>query len=93
MRKWFRELDQHTAGLGAALGDVVRIMREVADDPAKVEGDLREHLRQGATLVERLGDGQRQLIEFNRRSQVRFFVLSGAFTGLFAVNVLAWLFP
>lgn len=88
MRRWLRELDQHSAGLDSALADVTRIMREVADDPAHAEGELRLHLRQGADLIERLGEGQRHLIAFNRRSAVRFALLSALFTGLLAANVV-----
>lgn len=90
--KWFRDLDEKSAGLFAAVAVAGDMMNKAADDPDKVDADLRAHLRDGARLVEQLGDANKTLIEFNRRSVSRFAVLSCLFTILLAANVVSLFF-
>lgn len=86
--QWFRDLDEKSAGLFKAVDVVCRIMRQSADNPDQAEGDLREHLRMGARLLEKLGESNKVLIEFNRQSVVRFVYLSAVFTLLLIWNVV-----
>lgn len=87
MRNWLRDLDEHTAALDHAIGTVATTLRQVADDPERVEGEVRQHLRNAARLVEKLGESQRSLIAFNRRSQVRFAFLSLLFGALIVFHL------
>lgn len=86
--KMIRDLDQKTAALKAAVGDVIKIMRTVAEDPDQTEGALRDHLRQGAQFAEQLQKMNDYLIAANRRAGIRFGVLAI----LFGLLSAAWWF-
>jgi hypothetical protein len=92
MRRWLADLETHRAGFIESLAAAVALMRKTADDPDQVEGQLREHLRQAADLVERLGQGQDSLIGFNKRMSIRFGVISILFLLMAAWNVAQVIF-
>jgi hypothetical protein len=82
-----RDWDASTKALKCAVAGAVGHMRTAADDPDLSEGQLRDHLRMAATLAEQLGQGQAELMRWNRRNMIRFGWLSLMFFALVAFQI------
>lgn len=87
-----RDWDASTKALRCAVGEAAKCMRAAADDPDLREGDLRESLRQAAKLTEQLGQGQTELMRWNRRAMIHFGWLAVMFFVLasFEIGRIFW---